>query len=188
MDDEITHGEEEMGVALKATNRVIKNMRKRLNPTILGLLEPRVSGSHADEICKKMGFENWLRVEATGFSGGIWIFWQDTINMEVVHTHPQFLLARVKIDNKDPWFLSIVYGSPNATLRKKLWQDLDIEKLNIQGPWCSIRDYNSVITKDEVASRMKTTNHRSGDFTEWIFNQKMIDMGYEGATHTWTRD
>ncbi|XP_075507519.1 uncharacterized protein LOC142544347 [Primulina tabacum] len=80
-------------------------MRKILNPTILGLLEPRVFGSHADEIRKKMGFENWLRVEATGSSGEIWIFWQDTINMEIAAwlTHDDFPnIIRNEWDTKEP--------------------------------------------------------------------------------------
>lgn len=41
---------------------------------ILTLIEPRVYGSHANEICLKVGFANWIRVEVVGFSGGIWIF------------------------------------------------------------------------------------------------------------------
>lgn len=43
---------------------------------ILAFIEPRVSGAQADETCLKVGFPNWVRVEAVGFSGGIWIFWK----------------------------------------------------------------------------------------------------------------
>lgn len=50
-----------------------------------------------------------------------------------------------------------------------------------------IEVYNSVIADDEVASCKKTTHHQSANFTEWIFNQARIDMGFEGAKYTWTR-
>lgn len=122
------------GTASKEFNRVLKDMIKRVNPTILGLLEPRISGDHADRVCNKLGYSNWLRVEAVGFSGGIWMFWTDKITLEVIYSHPQFILVRIKEDTTVPWFLSLVYGSPNPILRHRLWQDLSKEKLNITGP------------------------------------------------------
>lgn len=48
------------GAASKETNLILKEMLTKFRPSILGLLEPRVSGSHADDICKRMGYENWL--------------------------------------------------------------------------------------------------------------------------------
>ncbi|XP_075515886.1 uncharacterized protein LOC142550694 [Primulina tabacum] len=175
------------GAASKPTRRVIKDLRRKFKPSVLGLLEPRVSGSQADEICKKMGFENWARVESVGFSGGIWVLWEANICVNIVYTHPQFILFQVMVDDQYPWLLSIVYGSPNAILRKILWQDLTVENLNIEGPWCSVGDYNSVISDDEVSSRKRSAHHRNTDFSNWIFNQAMIDMGFEGAKFTWRR-
>lgn len=57
-------------------------------PDILALIEPKVSGANADEICMKIGFENWIRVEAVGFSGGIWIFWKKEVILNVICTNP----------------------------------------------------------------------------------------------------
>lgn len=42
---------------------------------IVGLYEPKVSGSQVDDLCCRFGFDQWLCIEAVGFSGGIWIFW-----------------------------------------------------------------------------------------------------------------
>nr|GMD60351.1 uncharacterized protein LOC109181278 [Ipomoea batatas] len=38
-------------------------------PEILGIMEPKVSSAHANSICMKLGFSDWVRVEAVGFSG-----------------------------------------------------------------------------------------------------------------------
>ena len=53
--------------------RTIKDLLKINNSMILGLLEPRISGVQADKRCNSLGFESWIRVEALGFSGGIWL-------------------------------------------------------------------------------------------------------------------
>lgn len=62
------------GSASKEFLRVLKDLLGVHRPRVLGLLEPRVSGVQADSICKKIGFDNWVRVEAVKFSGGIWLF------------------------------------------------------------------------------------------------------------------
>ncbi|XP_073051225.1 uncharacterized protein [Primulina eburnea] len=134
-----------------------------------------------------MGYFHWLRVEAVGFSGGIWIFWKEEIHLEIISSHPQFVLARVEGIHRSPWFLSIVYGSPNGTLRKRLWQDLTKEKLNLDGPWLSIGDYNSVSSEQEVTSNGRLANIRSAGLTEWMFNQGLVDLGYIGSRFTWVR-
>ncbi|XVF63210.1 hypothetical protein PTKIN_Ptkin09bG0069600 [Pterospermum kingtungense] len=40
---------------------------------------PLVSGDQTDVICRKIGFDYWIRVKAVAFSGGIWIFWNDRL-------------------------------------------------------------------------------------------------------------
>ena len=51
------------------------------------LMEPRISGSKADEFIKKCRFHNSHCVEAVGFSGGIWLLWQNVIEVEVLINH-----------------------------------------------------------------------------------------------------
>ena len=66
----------------------------------------------------------YVWVEAVGFSGGIWVFWIDNLFIDIIQTHPQFILLRVQQGRSSPWFFSIAYVSPSPILRKRLWQDL----------------------------------------------------------------
>lgn len=63
-------------------------------------------------------------MEAVGFSGGIWVFWKDVVKIEVIETHRQFIVLKVSDNGVEPWFLYIVYGSPNVGLRQRLWSNL----------------------------------------------------------------
>ena len=92
----------------------------RLKPEILGLVETRCRGDHADKICNSLGYEFWVRVEALGLSGGIWILWKESVDTHVPKTHPQFIHVSVQNNTSPPWFLSVVYGSPNPSLRKHM--------------------------------------------------------------------
>ncbi|XP_038687586.1 uncharacterized protein LOC119986972 [Tripterygium wilfordii] len=173
--------------ASREFSRALKDLLRVHKPGILGLLETRVSGCHADQLCKQWCFDNWVRVEAAGFSGGIWVFWRDYYQVEVIKTHPQFLHLSVKNGNSHPWLLSVVYGSPDSSLRKLLWRDLNKEVLEIRGSWIVVGDFNSVISRDEVSSTNRTTMNRCSGFADWIFDQELIDMGFSGPIYTWTR-
>lgn len=61
---------------------------KTHNPTVMALLETKISGSRANEVCKNLNFSNWVRIEAIGYSGGIWIFWKKDMDVSVCLMHP----------------------------------------------------------------------------------------------------
>lgn len=94
-------------------------------PDIISLLEPRISGSKADLIIAKIGLDKAHRVEAVGFSRGIWICWKSSINLKVVRNHPQFILTRICSDSfPRPILVAFMYGSPDKLKRNILWNDL----------------------------------------------------------------
>lgn len=55
-------------------HKFIAEYRKDFNPDMFCLMETRISGRCADNIINKLNFPNSCRVEAEGFSGGIWVF------------------------------------------------------------------------------------------------------------------
>lgn len=94
-------------------------MIKHHRPDVLVLIEPRVSGIKADDICLKIGFDNWIRVEAVGFSDRILIFLNKEVGLDVLHTNTQFILVKVSFDGGPFWIFSVVYRSLNGMLRGK---------------------------------------------------------------------
>ncbi|MBA0674328.1 hypothetical protein Goari_015931, partial [Gossypium aridum] len=85
---------------------------------IFSLLEPRISGTKADTIIAKLGWDKSYRVEAVGFSRGIWIGWKNSIGLEVIGNHPQFILSCICSNlHPNPTFVAFVYGSPNKLKR-----------------------------------------------------------------------
>lgn len=43
--------------------RTVKALVAQHQPNMLGLLETKCSGDHADKICNQIGFDDWIRVE-----------------------------------------------------------------------------------------------------------------------------
>lgn len=82
---------------LRAAHSIIRQHRPGL-PVFAFYLETNISGFGADEICVKLDFDNSIRVEAVGMSGGIWVLWNESLNASVLRTnpHPHFVLMEVE--------------------------------------------------------------------------------------------
>lgn len=80
-----------------------------------------------------------------------------------------------------------MYGSPTHGLRKHLWNTLNNQKLDLEGPWLAAGDFNAVVSPTEVSEGSNFSQQRCAGFTEWIFNQGLVDLGYFGSRFTWRR-
>lgn len=175
------------GAASKRFLRAAKSIVNNHKPECLCILEPKTSGTNADDICFKIGFDFWVRVEAVGMSGGIWVLWQSSVHIDVTWTHPQFILLTFEDAHKGNHNIAIVYGSPSRTLRQKLWKDLGNSKGSVNYPWIALGDFNFVTSKEEVSNANSYSDQRSKSFNDWINDEGLIDHGYTGPRFTWTR-
>lgn len=175
------------GAASRSFLRAAKWIISSERPTIFALFETKVSGTKANEICNKLGFHHWVRVEAIGFSGGIWVMWNDNVTVDVIASNPQFLLANIHDGLGREYSIAFVYASPTPHLRRKLWDALSPECLGGKEPWLAIGDFNSVSSADEVSNPNTFALHRNANFNHWIFQEGLIDLGYNGARFTWMR-
>ncbi|XP_031095145.1 uncharacterized protein LOC115999435 [Ipomoea triloba] len=173
--------------ASKPFRATLKQYCRDYSPDLVCLLESKVSGDHANRISTSFGFEEWIRVEAVGFSGGIWVFWNHPLRIQVLNTHPQFVNLQVDEQNSSPWILSLVYGSPNISLCKKLFAELSLSNFDRYPCWLACGDFNSVTSIEEVSNAECFNLSRCSDFKEWIFREGLIDLGFTGSRYTWMR-
>ncbi|KAL4297736.1 hypothetical protein GQ457_12G008990 [Hibiscus cannabinus] len=86
-------------------NRSFKLLVRRQKPDIVVIMEPRISGREADRFIHRSGFEFSYRVEANGFSGGIWVLWRGTINVQVLAVSNQCIHAFCSAGSASSWVL-----------------------------------------------------------------------------------
>lgn len=108
------------GAAFKWFRRIFCAVSNNYKPTMVVSLQPRISGDKADDFIKHSGFDKSHWIEANGFSGGIWILWQDKFDVEVFVNHKQFVHFRISEKNVLLSWVTAVYGRPNPSIRKHL--------------------------------------------------------------------
>ncbi|CAN1146793.1 Putative ribonuclease H protein At1g65750 [Linum perenne] len=72
--------------------KAFKSYMKEYSPEVVILVEPKISGAKAEKVCSKLGFDEYCRVEAVGFSGGIWVLWHPSnVILKVIEMSNQIL-------------------------------------------------------------------------------------------------
>ena len=122
------------GAASPSFRRSFSTVVNNSKPVMVVLMEPRISGSKADNFIKNSGFDKSRRVEAEGFSGGIWILWKNLFDVEIIGNHSQFIHLKISKNNNLLTWMMAIYASPNPSIRRHLWNELAKIALTVQGP------------------------------------------------------
>ncbi|XP_074318803.1 uncharacterized protein LOC141655633 [Silene latifolia] len=121
----------------------IKEVLRVYKPSVLALVETHMGGDHAIKLGSILGYTGHSRVNAIGFSGGIWLYWKtEVVIVSSVTEHPQYITVEVARIGEFPWFFSAVYASPDPTNRRELWNELETFARNNNRPWLIAGDFN----------------------------------------------
>ena len=123
------------GAASPKFHRAFKTLKQMYKPQLCVLFEPRCSGQKADAFIRKSRYSFSHRVEARGFSGGIWILWTEELTVDVIEDHPQFVSLRVVASNGSWFYITAIYASPSRSIRDQLWGVLHDRAYEMDGPW-----------------------------------------------------
>ncbi|XP_028773909.1 uncharacterized protein LOC114730961 [Neltuma alba] len=127
---------------------LIRDIVTKFKVDILCLEEPRVSGNRADNVVKRLGFSHWIRVEASGYSGGIWLLWNSTeVSVTYICSSAQFIHCKVSNrSNPNGELITIVYGETSIAGRMMLWDSLRLIAGTVTEPWLVFGDFNAYMS------------------------------------------
>jgi len=124
---------------------------------------------------KSLGFQYFTKSDARGFSGGIWVLWNDSIGkVTVLSIRPQIITLLIEKNNEQPWVLSSVYANPTPSIREELWEFIEKCTVFDDVAWMVIGDFNQIVSAEEhhdgflgnsrLAQRMVDTLHSRGSW------------------------
>jgi hypothetical protein len=96
-----------------------------------------------------LGYDNVFAVSSTGRSGGLAIFWNNSIKLDILSYSQYHIDAAVTPSLEEPWRLTCVYGEAQANERHKTWDMLKFIKASSPLPWLCIGDFNEVLLQEE---------------------------------------
>ncbi|GMI91875.1 hypothetical protein HRI_002856800 [Hibiscus trionum] len=168
--------------------RQFRNFVRSNNPQMVALFEPRVSYGEADRVIQSFGYPNSFRVEARGFSGGVWLLWRDGVDVTILSVSNQFVHGKAREVSSKHWiYFTAVYASPNACVRRYLWDILNRLSLGVEVPWVLGGDFNAILRKEERCGGSSEALGTSSLFQKFIDSTELTEIDYKGDDFTWCR-
>ncbi|KAL4360801.1 hypothetical protein GQ457_04G012650 [Hibiscus cannabinus] len=169
-------------------HKSFKLLVKKQVPDIAVVMEPRISGREADVFIRKMGFDFSFRVEARGFSGGIWIMWRDSVRLDMLAVSNQYIHGLCStVDDGKNFFVTFVYASPDPVRRRSLWDQLKSLVPDNNTPWVIGGDLNVISSSVERQGGSPYRLNVCRDFGDFLLDTGLLDMGFQGPRFTWKR-
>ncbi|XP_074314900.1 uncharacterized protein LOC141651074 [Silene latifolia] len=177
-----------LGTGNKNKINALKEIVRTYKPSIIALVETHMDGVHAIKIQKILGYIGHSRVDANGFSGGIWLYWKsEFVTVKPVKEHSQYITIEVSRNGEMPWFFSAVYASPNPSNRVELWTKLEQYARINNHPWLLASDFNETRSLAERHGGDQDMARRCNLFNNWIESCQLIEVEFSGPAHTWAR-
>ncbi|KAI9071004.1 hypothetical protein K1719_047036 [Acacia pycnantha] len=163
----------------------IRNLKKQYNLDVIVILEPRISGNQANKCIKSWGFNHSCRMEAEGFSGGIWIVWERAdLIVDTLVKDQHFIHCKLILGSESMTF-SAVYASLTENRRSKTWEDLYKISCDTSDPWLIAGDFNEIKSPLEQKGGGRINETRCRKFNDWIQNCNLLDIEAGGPFFTW---
>ncbi|KAA3472382.1 reverse transcriptase [Gossypium australe] len=176
------------GAGHPSFRRRFRELIRKHTPMMVAILEPRVASSKAKLAHSRLNLKGQHFIEAEGFSGGIWLFWDtNAVQVDVLKSHVQFIHVRIKQDNDPDWLFTAVYASPNRQKRVDLWDELKMIAEGVDKPWLLAGDFNSIASINEKRGGAPFDHNSTAPFRNVINDLHLIDFGFVGLPFTWAR-
>ncbi|KAF7824429.1 ribonuclease H [Senna tora] len=153
---------------------------QRFNPNLLALLETKSSVDKSQGLFASLGFTSFHCQQGRGFAGGIWIAWKDDMDrVEVIQSH--FQLVHMCVHRKTrPWYLTVVYASPQQDTRQELWDHLCRIGSSQDRDWAVVGDFNDILAAHEKKGGAPFNPRRSNCFQDSINRCNLLDVPSSG--------
>jgi hypothetical protein len=92
------------------------------SPKLVFLSETRMCVSRARNLSWRLGLRHSLAISSVGFSGGLTLFWDESINVTLLYQGERAIDVLVnESSGGSPWRVTFVYGEPRVEDRKYMW-------------------------------------------------------------------
>ncbi|XP_016452665.2 uncharacterized protein LOC107777186 [Nicotiana tabacum] len=177
----------------KGENRA-RGIRKETNKGNVGqwdwlvwLLETKIKRAKAHSasfnLCDGWSFTTNL---AKHPRGRIWLMWKPMIyEVDILRTIDQLIHSGVRHKGTGKrLYVTMGYAYNDMALRRNLWKEIVDIYNHTQGPWVVMRDFNSVLNKEDLIGS-PVTMAEIRDFRQWVDTCCFQELKSTGAFYTW---
>ncbi|KAF7139019.1 hypothetical protein RHSIM_Rhsim07G0114000 [Rhododendron simsii] len=159
---------------------------RRNRPSIIFLMETKNNKAKMEPIRRRLHFDFSFYVEPEGLAGGIALWWNNDISIDVEFAHRNLVHTAISTSvDSSRWAATFVYGCPTHAGKEKVWNELrkiaDMEQL----PWMCVGDFNQVLSVGDNIGGNLPDPGRIMAFNDMLNECGLVDLGCKGPRFTW---
>lgn len=173
------------GAGNKNFRRHAIDMIQTYKPSIMAVVEPRISGATARKVLRSLRMPKSHVAEPEGFDGGICLSWEESIlSVDVLFSSSQMVHAFVQKPGSDNFLLKILYDSPILENQRRLWSLLENLDRSLNLPWVVMGDFNDVLNSSQKRGGLAPSIGRCMSLNSMILSCRLLDLGFNGQSLT----
>jgi hypothetical protein len=141
--------------------------------------------SRAENLRRKMGFDQYSFVESDGQSGGLMMLWKN--NVKIIEKSVWKNYIDVVVQDDVTWRFTCIYGEPAWGQKHVTWEALRTLHGQIQLPWLVLGDFSEILFNYEKEGGRPRAQRAMQNFHDALRYCELEDMGYVGDLFTWRR-
>lgn len=174
------------GLGNAATVRDLCALVKEANSQIVFLCETRQNADRVRRLRSRLGLRGFAGLNSVGMSGGLALFWDESIHVEIKDINERYIDAYVRVSPNDPlWHVSFVYGEPRVENRHKMWSLLSSIQQTSYLPWLVMGDFNEALWQFEHFSSHARGESQMQSFRSALQLCGLFDLGFKGVPFTY---
>ena len=91
-------------------------------PNLIFLMETLAKVEKVNRIKEKLGFMGLHIIDCNGHSGGLALFWQDSLSIFILGSQSNFINVKISLEQLGSWRCIGFYGYPERHQRHDSWQ------------------------------------------------------------------
>ena len=150
--------------------------------------ETRNSSITKTSITNHFNLNDAFVVPAQGQSGGLWLMWNNEVDITVIDHNHNFIFALcINKTSMRQYGLVCIYGDPHHRTTRAIWEQvLDFVEQNSNLPMFCMGDMNNLMHVNEKLGPTRADVNRINEFCAYVKQCGFIDLGYSGPAYTWT--
>ena len=174
------------GINNSYKHREITSLITSKQAGLVSLLETKIKNKDMGNVYLKL-FSGWCFTNNNSWidKGRILLAWNPGVfQVNIINCTSQLIHCEVtKVQTKEQFQITFVYGVNEEAGRRILWTDLRKIAATKQGPWLVIGDFNDILHMEERVGKRRTRKI-NGEFVECVAECGLEDLKYTGCFYT----
>ncbi|KAL4625527.1 hypothetical protein ACB092_05G032900 [Castanea dentata] len=161
------------GLGNRRAVEVLSELVRKKTPTILFLMETKLTDRQMKPIKTEQGFYCLLAVSCNDRRGGLALLWKEEVTVDTQTYSPNHIDVIVHTQTSPTWRLTGIYGHSVEEHKIETWRLMRHLHARASLPWVCLGDFNELLASDEK------------NFRNTLLHCGLVDMGFSGYRFTW---